>query len=43
MIRQGTLEEQEARFVRRVDTAQGVIGVIREAGLLPKSKGTIRK
>ena len=43
MIRQGTLEEQEARFVRRVDTAQGVIDVIREAGLLPKSKGTVRK
>ncbi len=37
MIRQGTLEEQEARFVRRVDTAQGVIDVIREAGLLPPS------
>jgi len=34
MIRQGTLDEQEARFVRRVDTAQGVIDVIREAGLL---------
>jgi uncharacterized protein (TIGR00730 family) len=36
MIRQGTLEEHEAHFVHRADTAQGVIDVIRQAGLLPK-------
>ena len=41
MIRQGTLQEEEARFVHRVDTAHGVIDVIREAGLLPKSEGTV--
>ena len=33
---QGTLEEHEARFGRRVDTAQGVSDVIREAGVLPR-------
>jgi hypothetical protein len=35
MIREGTLTLEDAQFVRRVDSADEVVRVIREAGLLP--------
>jgi hypothetical protein len=35
MIREGTLSPDDAPFVHRVDTAEDVVRIIREAGLLP--------
>jgi hypothetical protein len=35
MMRFGTLSEEETRFIHRVDSAEEVVQVIREAGLLP--------
>jgi len=35
MIREGTLSVEDAQFVQRVDTAEDVVRIIREAGLLP--------
>jgi hypothetical protein len=36
MIREGTLSLEDARFIHSADTAEDVIQVIREAGLLPR-------
>jgi len=35
MIREGTLSAEDAQFVHRVDTAEDVVRIIGEAGLLP--------
>jgi predicted Rossmann-fold nucleotide-binding protein len=35
MIRYGTLSPEETQFMHRVDRAEDVVGIIREAGLLP--------
>jgi uncharacterized protein (TIGR00730 family) len=41
MLAQGTVSPEDLRFIRRVETAEEVIGVIREAGLLPAPRPTV--
>jgi hypothetical protein len=35
MLAEGTVSPEDVQFIHRVETAEDVIGVIREAGLLP--------
>ena len=35
MLSEGTVSVDDLHFIHRVDTAQEVIGVIRDSGLLP--------